>query len=107
MKISYFKRENVHKNSNYECVYCHKSLEQMKIDNDYTLDHKIPIKKGGNNNEDNLVISCRSCNSKKGTKTYNQYIKIKELFKTERYKIYFKEHLYFDNLLQEILKSKE
>lgn len=107
MKISYLKRERIYKNSNYECVYCEKSLEEMKKDNDYTLDHKIPVIKGGNNDEENLVISCRSCNSRKGTKTYNQYLKLKELLSTNRYANYVKEHVYFDGIIREILDSKE
>ena len=31
-----------------------------------TLDHVIPLSKGGTNAEDNLITCCRSCNSKKG-----------------------------------------
>jgi 5-methylcytosine-specific restriction endonuclease McrA len=36
---------------------------------------KIPLSKGGNHDEENLTIACRSCNSKKGNKTYEEYIK--------------------------------
>lgn len=31
-----------------------------------TLDHKVPKSKGGKDNLGNLVLSCRSCNAKKG-----------------------------------------
>lgn len=35
---------------------------------DLTLDHVIPLVRGGSHTMDNLRVACRSCNSKKGTK---------------------------------------
>lgn len=35
-----------------------------------TLDHIIPISKGGLGTQENLVIACSSCNSSKGAKLY-------------------------------------
>jgi 5-methylcytosine-specific restriction endonuclease McrA len=32
------------------------------------IDHIIPVSRGGKNNLENLVLSCQSCNSKKGAK---------------------------------------
>lgn len=46
---------------NFECVNCG-SKENL------TIDHIRPISKGGTNEEDNLQILCKSCNSKKGAK---------------------------------------
>lgn len=34
-----------------------------------TIDHIIPLAYAGTNDVENLVISCSSCNSRKGTKT--------------------------------------
>jgi len=47
----------------YRCVYCGKKLINSF---DTTRDHKIPLSKGGDNNKDNIVPACRSCNCKKG-----------------------------------------
>ena len=53
------------KQYNYGCAYCGKKL----VDSfDTTRDHIIPISKGGNNVKENIIPSCRSCNSKKSDK---------------------------------------
>lgn len=39
-----------------------------------TRDHIIPRKDGGPNTLDNLVSACRSCNQRKGTKSYSSFI---------------------------------
>lgn len=46
----------------YECLACGEKK-------DLTVDHVIPLSKGGTNNIDNIQPICRSCNSKKGVKT--------------------------------------
>lgn len=43
------------------CVYCN-SIKNL------TLDHIIPISKGGNTSFNNMVIACKACNSSKGNK---------------------------------------
>lgn len=45
----------------YFCQHCHSTV-------DITIDHIIPVIKGGKNLLSNLQLLCRSCNSKKGTK---------------------------------------
>jgi 5-methylcytosine-specific restriction endonuclease McrA len=50
---------------NYCCAYCYKpfTIEQL------TVDHMIPLSRGGTNTIDNLVPACKSCNSRKKDKT--------------------------------------
>lgn len=54
--------EQIKKNYNYLCAYCHKSRT-------LTQDHVIPLSKGGQHIASNIVPSCRSCNSRKGNRT--------------------------------------
>ena len=51
------------------CVYC----GVMCIDN-YHIDHKLPVSKGGGNNLDNLALSCPGCNWSKNDKTSEEFI---------------------------------
>lgn len=48
---------------NKNCYWCGVDT----IDN-YHIDHYVPISKGGTHSQDNLVLSCPSCNLKKGSK---------------------------------------
>ena len=43
------------------CAYC------RCLDPD-TIDHVVPLSKGGEHSWENVVLACRSCNSRKGTK---------------------------------------
>ena len=46
------------------CFYCNKELSEQEK----TVDHKMPVSKGGTNAKTNLVICCRHCNSLKNDK---------------------------------------
>lgn len=43
------------------CYICGQKLEGRQV----TLDHVIPLAKGGSHKADNLKVACRSCNSRK------------------------------------------
>lgn len=47
----------------FACVHCGEKDEQK-----LTIDHIVPVAKGGTDDYSNLQILCRSCNSAKGTK---------------------------------------
>lgn len=49
---------------NSTCQICGCLLSKEEV----TLDHIIPISKGGEHTEVNLRVACRSCNSRKGNK---------------------------------------
>lgn len=40
---------------------------------DYHVDHRIPLSKGGSNGPGNLVISCPTCNLSKGTRLPHEF----------------------------------
>lgn len=49
------------KKSGFKCSVCGSS-------NDLTMDHLIPISKGGLHTKSNIGVKCRKCNSSKGSK---------------------------------------
>lgn len=51
-------RAAVYKRDHYKCVYCGST-------EDLTIDHKIPVSKGGKNKKDNMVTACSDCNGQK------------------------------------------
>lgn len=48
--------------SHGRCHYCEKPLHPF---NDFQVDHVVAVSQGGTNDPDNLVASCRACNSQK------------------------------------------
>lgn len=57
-------KRNVYLRDNYICQYCGERLH----DKNCSIDHVIPVSKGGKNRWDNLTTSCRLCNSYKSDK---------------------------------------
>lgn len=51
------------------CFYCGCELNESNL----TIDHFIPLSKGGQNIRENLVACCFGCNNKKGVKLYEQF----------------------------------
>ncbi len=64
-----FIRYLVHSASDGACHYCGIELTKQN----YATDHLIPRSHGGTNDLDNLVPACQSCNSKKGTRTIQEW----------------------------------
>lgn len=51
----------------WKCTYCGRERPLAP-------DHKIPLSRGGSNKLDNITPACKSCNSRKGSKTYDEFI---------------------------------
>lgn len=60
--IPSFVRERVLKNCNGVCAHCGCKLT---IGENFTIEHVIPLNKGGNNDENNYVALCKDCNKGK------------------------------------------
>lgn len=56
-------RRNVHTRDKFTCQYCGSRVDSSKI----TIDHVIPVSRGGKNGWTNTVSSCFDCNNKKGS----------------------------------------
>ena len=55
--------------NNQLCFYC-------GSDHKLTMDHIIPIVRGGRHSIGNLVVACKTCNSQKGSKTIQEWRKL-------------------------------
>lgn len=56
--------ENIKRFGELTCIYCINNCE-----NDWHLEHKIPLCRNGTNAKENLTIACPDCNWKKARKT--------------------------------------
>lgn len=58
-------RREVLRRDKHTCQYCGSTKH-------LTLDHVIPVSKGGKHTWDNIVTACESCNNRKGDRTPQQ-----------------------------------
>lgn len=56
------------------CAYCSGSIEIEQR----TIDHAIPLSRGGPHSADNLVMACKSCNCSKSSKTPEEFTEWKQ-----------------------------
>ncbi|MGL5480224.1 MAG: HNH endonuclease [Clostridium sp.] len=67
------------KNEQTRCFYCGKELKIKQR----TIDHIIPLNRGGKTEYNNLIVCCKQCNIEKGDMTikeYRKYLTKKEEF---------------------------
>lgn len=65
-------RQTVFTRDNHQCVYCG-SPDQL------TLDHIVPVSRGGSDDIENLVTCCHRCNSIKGARTPEEWLQATSL----------------------------
>lgn len=61
-KFTDYEKKTVYAKYNGCCAICGKPVKYKKL----TIDHKMPLSKGGTNEMSNLQLSCRMCNQFKG-----------------------------------------
>ncbi len=63
-KIPVELQAQVCKRAHFLCEYCHTSEKWQYVR--FTVDHIIPVSRGGTDTEDNLALACFHCNRRKG-----------------------------------------
>jgi 5-methylcytosine-specific restriction endonuclease McrA len=65
----------VYLRTGFKCWYCGRKME-MGNDNDAacSIDHRIPLSKGGVNAIENIVYCCHACNTSKGSEIYERSV---------------------------------
>lgn len=58
-------RQNVFLRDEHTCQYCQKRMSEKRL----TIDHVVPLSRGGRHEWTNVVTACSACNNKKGDKT--------------------------------------
>lgn len=56
---------NLLKKQNYKCAACNKGIKKK-----YTVDHIVPLSRGGSNFIENIQMLCRFCNTSKGVQDH-------------------------------------
>lgn len=59
-------RNQVRERANYLCEYCHTSEKWQYVP--FTIDHVIPVSKGGSDGVENLALACFHCNRRKSNR---------------------------------------
>ena len=66
------------KRDGWKCHYCEVQLSFRPLTSDEKypeIEHKIPRARGGSNHMDNLVLSCPTCNMRKGARySYEEFV---------------------------------
>ena len=60
------------------CVWCGSSLEDEGVT--LSLDHVVPVSRGGGNGSKNLVTSCRKCNSVRRNRSLTEFAEAVALY---------------------------
>jgi 5-methylcytosine-specific restriction endonuclease McrA len=47
------------------CFYCEEKFESEEL----TMDHKVPVSRGGKSTKSNVAIACKECNTNKKAQT--------------------------------------
>ena len=80
-----YAKEFLKTHKNAKCLYCNKRVTSKNG----TTDHIIPISKGGNNCQVNLIVCCFDCNNERGDMHFEDYLRLKNPFYSGKRKIPF------------------
>jgi len=57
-----FSKSNLYLRDMYTCLYCEEEFSK----NELTMDHVVPLSRGGKTEWTNIVTACKACNVRKG-----------------------------------------
>jgi len=81
-----FSKNLIKRRDNYTCQYCGKIQDRKKL----TIDHVVPVSKGGESSFANCVAACYKCNNKKNNSLLSQTtMKLRRKPACPLYSIYF------------------
>jgi 5-methylcytosine-specific restriction endonuclease McrA len=63
-----FSRQNVYLRDGFRCQYCNWTGSLLNL----TMDHLIPLARGGKTSWENIVTACKACNLRKGARTIEE-----------------------------------
>jgi hypothetical protein len=102
-------RFNIFKRDEFTCQYCGETPPKTVLE----IDHIMPVSKGGDNSEENLITSCYSCNRGKGAETIdvapisnNEKLRIKQE-RLAQYSAYLDVVQGIDNFYDELIDRVE
>lgn len=53
------------------CAYC-----ECQLNNDYEIDHMLPVIRGGHSGWENIALSCTPCNRRKAKKSAEEFMEV-------------------------------
>lgn len=57
----------------WRCFYCNRNMTRQQGPRMLTMDHKLPVSRGGKTSRANLVAACLCCNQAKGQFTIEDF----------------------------------
>lgn len=61
--------------------YCYLCGKPIKREKDFSLDHQMPLSRGGQNEASNWRPTHKTCNADKGALTYEEWVLYQELLR--------------------------
>jgi 5-methylcytosine-specific restriction endonuclease McrA len=81
----------------YACVYCTAPLSE----DNFVLDHLLPVSKGGTNRKHNLVAACDDCNRRRGDLDSVQFLRENYRQQLLSQEEFLRQRQYIETLLEE------
>lgn len=75
-KINMSQLSNLFVQHSYSCYYCTFQSTDLR---EMTIDHVVPMSKGGDNHIRNIVPCCLKCNKRKKARSESEYLKVLDI----------------------------